>query len=68
MNEVPSGTKMIVNETKKEVILVESIGDAMALYEQGIKNVLVMFGLSVNSHIINYLNSKSIDRLHTIIR
>ncbi len=23
MNEVPSGTKMIVNETKKEVILVE---------------------------------------------
>ena len=41
------------NPTKKEVILVESIGDAMALYEQGIKNVLVMFGLSVNSHIIN---------------
>ena len=50
-------------ELKKEVILVESIGDAMALYEQGIKNVLVMFGLSVNSHIINYLNSKSINRI-----
>ena len=50
-------------ELKKEVILVESIGDAMALYEQGIKNVLVLFGLSVNSHIINYLNSKSINRI-----
>ena len=50
-------------ELKKEVILVESIGDAMALYEQGIKNVLVMFGLSVNSHIINYLSSKSINRI-----
>jgi len=50
-------------EFKKEVILVESIGDAMALYEQGLKNVLVMFGLSVNSHIINYVNSKSIRRI-----
>ena len=50
-------------ESKKEVILVESIGDAMALYEQGIKNVLVMFGLSVNGNIINYFNSKSIDRI-----
>ena len=39
---------------KKEVILVESIGDALALYEQGIKNVLVIFGLSVNNNIINY--------------
>jgi hypothetical protein len=50
-------------ESKNEVILVESIGDAMALYEQGFKNVLVMFGLSINSHIINYLNSKSIHRI-----
>ena len=50
-------------ELQKEVILVESIGDALALYEQGIKNVLVMFGLSVNTNIINYLNSKRIDRI-----
>lgn len=47
----------------EEVILVESIGDAMALYEQGIKNVLVMFGLSVNSQIVNYLNSKPINQI-----
>ena len=50
-------------DNAEEAILVESIGDAMALYEQGIKNVLVMFGLSVNGHIINYLNSKSIQRI-----
>ena len=50
-------------ESTKEVILVESIGDAMALYEQGIKNVLVIFGLSVNNDIVNYLSSKSIDHI-----
>ena len=38
-------------KTKKEVILVESIGDALALYEQNINNVLVIFGLSVNNNI-----------------
>ena len=47
----------------RELILVESIGDAMALYEQGIKNVLVIFGLSVNNNIINYLSGKSISHI-----
>jgi|TARA_R100000458_G_C8274521_1_gene249483 hypothetical protein len=50
--------------TKQEVVLVESIGDAMALYDQGIKNVLVIFGLSVNNNIVNYLNSKSIRHIY----
>jgi len=49
---------------KQEVVLVESIGDAMALYDQGIKNVLVIFGLSVNNNIVNYLNSKSIRHIY----
>ena len=49
---------------KKEVILVESIGDALALYEQGIKNVLVIFGLSVNNNIINYLSAHSIRHIY----
>lgn len=48
---------------KKQVYLVESIGDAMALYEHGIKNVLVIFGLSVSSSIISYLSSKEIDKI-----
>lgn len=50
-------------DSAKEVVLVESIGDAMALYEQGIKNVLVIFGLSVNNNIVNYLSGKSIDHI-----
>lgn len=44
-----------------KVILVESIGDAMALHDQGIKNVLVLFGLSASSSIINYLSSKVLE-------
>ncbi len=47
----------------KTVILVESIGDALALYENGVKNVLVMFGLSVGGNIINYLSSKALDNV-----
>jgi len=49
---------------KKEVFLVESIGDAMALYDQGIKNVLVIFGLSVSASIITYLTGKSLDNIY----
>jgi hypothetical protein len=47
----------------EEVYLVESIGDAMALYDQGIKNVLVIFGLSVSSSISSYLSSKNLKRI-----
>lgn len=46
-----------------EVYLVESIGDAMALHEQGIKNVLVIFGLSVSASIISYLSGKNINKI-----
>ena len=48
---------------KEEVYLVESIGDAMALYDQGIKNVLVIFGLSVSPAIITYLSSKRLNKI-----
>ena len=51
-------------ELKKQVILVESIGDALALYEQNIRNVLVIFGLSVNNNIINYLSGRSIEHIY----
>lgn len=40
---------------KEEVILVESIGDMLSLWESGIKNVLVVFGVEVSSDIINFL-------------
>jgi hypothetical protein len=46
-----------------EVILVESIGDAMALWDAGIKNVLVIFGVKIFSKLISKiieLNPKKI--------
>lgn len=42
---------------KQEVILVESIGDSMALFEQGIKNTLVTFGIGCSPALVAYLNS-----------
>jgi DNA primase len=42
-------------ESSGEVILVESIGDALALYNAGIKNFLVTFGLSISKDLILYL-------------
>lgn len=39
----------------KEVFLVESVGDCLALWEAGVKNVIVTFGLSVNIGILNFL-------------
>jgi hypothetical protein len=41
-------------EDIKEVILVESIGDMLSLYQAGIKNVLVTFGTNLSLSILNY--------------
>lgn len=56
---------VIDNELDKEkkVILVESIGDALALHEMEVKNVLVLFGLKLSPTIINYLTSKDINQI-----
>ncbi len=40
---------------KKSVILVESIGDMLALYDAGIKNVLVLFGVSLGTELLKTL-------------
>jgi len=42
---------------KNEVILVESMGDCLALYECGIKNVIVLFGKEISRAIIKYVLS-----------
>lgn len=39
----------------KEAILVESIGDMLALYEEGIQNVLVTFGVKISPKVIQFL-------------
>ena len=49
--------------SKKEIILVEGIGDSLALSEQGIYNHMVIFGLDISSKQISYLISQSLDRV-----
>jgi len=50
-------------EDAEEVILVESIGDCLALHENGFKNVLVTFGLDASSAMISYLNSFNLKKI-----
>jgi hypothetical protein len=46
-----------------EVVIVESIGDSMALFESGIKNNLVTFGIGCSPALLAYLSSFSIKRI-----
>jgi hypothetical protein len=48
---------------KKSVILVESIGDMLSLYERGYKNVLVTFGLSISPSLICLLCSLNVEKI-----
>jgi 5S rRNA maturation endonuclease (ribonuclease M5) len=50
-------------EEKREVILVEGIGDSLALSEQGYYNHLVVFGLEISSKQLSYLMSLSLDKV-----
>lgn len=48
---------------RREIILVESIGDMMALWERGYKNVLVTFGLDLSPKLGAFIMSQDIDRV-----
>lgn len=41
----------------EQVLLVESIGDALAAYDAGIKQVLVLFGLNMSKELLCYITS-----------
>ena len=53
----------ILKDTKK-AILVESIGDMLSLWEAGIKNVIVTFGLDVSVAILNTLLRIDPDKIY----
>tara|TARA_Y100001934_G_scaffold235657_1_gene286585 strand:- start:2133 stop:3044 length:912 start_codon:yes stop_codon:yes gene_type:complete len=38
---------------KKEIILIESIGDGLSLWQAGVKNFIVTFGLDLNTNLVN---------------
>ncbi|MAF24967.1 hypothetical protein CL634_05265 [bacterium] len=48
----------------KKVILVESVGDMLALWEAGIKNVIVTFGLDASVEILNILLKIDPDKIY----
>lgn len=50
-------------EEKREIILVESIGDSLALSQQGFYNHMVVFGLKLSSKQLSYLVSLDLDRI-----
>lgn len=51
-----------IRETR-EVFLVESIGDSLSLYDKGVKNNLVSFGLNISPKFVSKLNCLDIDRV-----
>jgi hypothetical protein len=50
-------------EKRKSVIIVESVGDSMALFEHGYKNTFVTFGLGISSKVCSTLVSLDPDKI-----
>ena len=44
-----------VVKSKKEIILIESVGDMLSLWEAGIKNTLIIFGLNLSPSVVSLL-------------
>jgi DNA primase len=51
-------------EDQREIILVESVGDMLNLWQSGIKNVLVTFGTSLSLAILNYCLKIDIKKIY----
>lgn len=51
-------------ENQKEIILVESIGDMLSLWQADIKNVLVTFGTNLSLSILNYCLKIDVKRIY----
>lgn len=47
----------------KEIVLMESIGDALNCFDNGIKNIGVTFGLDISKALLGYLLSLDADRI-----
>ena len=50
-------------EPAEEIILVESIGDSLALFENGYKNHLVTFGLDCSTAILSFLLARDFKKI-----
>lgn len=54
--------KYILNS--KEVFIIESIGDMLSLWQAGVKNTIVLFGVNMNLKILNYLLKIDINKIY----
>ena len=61
----PAFLNIDILKKEKQIILVESIGDMLALWNANIKNVLVIFGLNISSGVLNFL--LKVDPRHIIL-
>jgi hypothetical protein len=50
-------------EDSRSVYIVESIGDCISLFDAGVKNVLVSFGLNISPKFISKLNGLPLDKI-----
>jgi len=50
-------------EEERCVHIVESVGDCISLFDAGVKNVLVSFGLNISPKFISRLNGLSVDKI-----
>jgi hypothetical protein len=48
---------------KKEVFLIESIGDMLAMWEAGVKNTLIVFGLNLSPSIMSLLIKLNLNKI-----
>jgi 5S rRNA maturation endonuclease (ribonuclease M5) len=51
-------------QEQKEIILVESVGDMLNLWQSGIKNVLVTFGTSLSLPVLNHMLKLDIKKIY----
>lgn len=52
-----------VIKNTRSVVLVESIGDILSLFQAGVENVLVTFGISLSSGILNFLIRTDVQKI-----
>lgn len=48
---------------KKQVVVLESVGDALSCYKYGIKNIIVLFGVVPSSQLISYIISLGVKEI-----
>jgi DNA primase len=51
-------------QDQKEIILVESIGDMLSLWQAGVKNIIVTFGTNLSLSILNYCLKIDIKKIY----